>query len=51
MRPAPRRRGASLRAMVIAHAGHWTVGLLYLAPAVLVYGGLWLRQRRDQRNH
>jgi hypothetical protein len=34
----------------LAHAGHWLVGLLYLAPVVIVVGFLgvqWWRDRRD----
>lgn len=38
--------------MIIAHAGHWAAGLLYLAPVVIVVGALmWqsFKDRRDER--
>ena len=34
----------------LAHAGHWFVGLLYLAPVAIIAGFLgvqWWRDRRD----
>jgi hypothetical protein len=39
--------------MVIAHAGHWFVGALYLAPVVILVVVLKLsalRQRRGMRD-
>ena len=27
-------------ALILAHAGHWLAGLLYLAPVVIVVGAL-----------
>ena len=35
--------------MVIAHAGHWAVQLLYLAPIVAVVGFLGWSVVRDRR--
>lgn len=33
----------------IAHAGHWLVSLLYLAPVVILVGALLVARARDQR--
>ena len=32
----------------IAHVGHWTTGLLYLAPIVIVVLTLWVMNRREE---
>jgi hypothetical protein len=34
---------------VLAHTGHWYHSLLYVAPVVLVAGGLWWSGRREAR--
>lgn len=34
----------------LAHAGHWFVGLLYLAPVVIVIGVLLVQSWRDRRS-
>ena len=34
---------------VLAHAGHWAVSLLYVAPVVIVVGWLSLQSWRDNR--
>lgn len=36
--------------MILAHAGHWLSGLLYLAPVVIVGGALGYQRWRD-RHH
>jgi hypothetical protein len=36
--------------VVIAHAGHWAAGLLYLAPVVIVVGALLWQSFKDRRN-
>ncbi|MGH2840539.1 MAG: hypothetical protein ACRDKY_06915 [Solirubrobacteraceae bacterium] len=33
----------------LAHAGHWLVNLLYLAPLVVVVGALGVQALRDRR--
>lgn len=33
----------------IAHAGHWLVSLLYLAPVVILVGALMVARARDGR--
>jgi hypothetical protein len=33
----------------LAHAGHWYHSVLYVAPVVLIAGGLWWSGRREQR--
>jgi ABC-type polysaccharide/polyol phosphate export permease len=33
----------------LAHAGHWFVGLLYLAPVIIVIGVLFFQSWRDRR--
>lgn len=33
----------------LAHAGHWAVGLLYLAPVLIVVGFLGVQWWRDRR--
>ena len=33
----------------LAHAGHWLVNLLYLAPLVLVFVALGVQALRDRR--
>jgi hypothetical protein len=35
--------------MVLAHAGHWLVSLLYLAPVLIVVLALGWQSRRDKR--
>ena len=36
---------------VLAHAGHWAVSLLYVAPVVIVVGWLSLQSWRDNRRN
>ena len=36
-------------ALILAHAGHWLAGLLYLAPVVIVVGALVLQSWKDRR--
>jgi hypothetical protein len=36
-------------ALVLAHAGHWLAGLLYLAPVVIVVGALVFQSWKDRR--
>lgn len=33
----------------IAHAGHWLVSLLYLAPVLILVGALMVARARDSR--
>jgi len=33
----------------LAHAGHWAVSLLYLAPVVILVGALVIARARDAR--
>ena len=35
--------------MIVAHAGHWAVSLLYVAPVVIVVGWLSFTQWRENR--
>jgi hypothetical protein len=37
-------------ALILAHAGHWLAGLLYLAPVVIVVGALLFQSWKDRRN-
>jgi hypothetical protein len=36
-------------ALILAHAGHWLAGLLYLAPVVIVVGALVFQSWKDKR--
>lgn len=36
--------------LVVAHAGHWAAGLLYLAPVVIVVGALGWQSYKDHRD-
>jgi hypothetical protein len=36
-------------ALILAHAGHWLAGLLYLAPVVIVVGALGYQSVKDRR--
>jgi hypothetical protein len=36
-------------ALILAHAGHWLAGLLYLAPVLIVVGALGLQSWKDRR--
>jgi hypothetical protein len=36
-------------ALILAHAGHWLAGLLYLAPVVIVVGALGWQSVKDRR--
>jgi 4-hydroxybenzoate polyprenyltransferase len=35
--------------LILAHAGHWFAGLLYLAPVVIVVGALLYQSWKDKR--
>jgi hypothetical protein len=35
--------------LIVAHAGHWLAGLLYLAPVVIVVGALVFQSWKDRR--
>ena len=35
--------------MPVAHAGHWLVSLLYLAPVILIAGALVVQHLRDRQ--
>jgi hypothetical protein len=35
--------------LILAHAGHWAAGLLYLAPVVIVVGALGYQSVKDKR--
>jgi 4-hydroxybenzoate polyprenyltransferase len=35
--------------LILAHAGHWFAGLLYLAPVIIVVGALWRQSWKDKR--
>jgi hypothetical protein len=37
-------------ALILAHAGHWLAGLLYLAPVLIVVGALVLQSWKDRRD-
>jgi len=39
----------SAAVLILAHAGHWLAGLLYLAPVVIVVGALVLQSWKDRR--
>ncbi|HMJ35305.1 MAG TPA: hypothetical protein VK501_15450 [Baekduia sp.] len=36
-------------ALILAHAGHWLAGLLYLAPVLIVVGALLYQSWKDRR--
>jgi hypothetical protein len=36
-------------ALILAHAGHWFAGLLYLAPVLIVVGALMYQSWKDKR--
>jgi hypothetical protein len=36
-------------ALILAHAGHWFAGLLYLAPVLIVVGALMWQSYKDRR--
>jgi len=36
-------------ALIVAHAGHWLAGLLYLAPVLIVVGALVFQSWKDRR--
>jgi hypothetical protein len=36
--------------LILAHAGHWLAGLLYLAPVVIVVGALGFQSWKDRRD-
>jgi hypothetical protein len=36
-------------ALIVAHAGHWLAGLLYLAPVLIVVGALMWQSYKDRR--
>jgi hypothetical protein len=35
--------------VILAHAGHWFAGLLYLAPVLIVVGALGYQSWKDKR--
>jgi hypothetical protein len=35
-------------ALILAHAGHWFAGLLYLAPVLIVVGALMYQSWKDK---
>jgi hypothetical protein len=35
--------------LILAHAGHWFAGLLYLAPVLIVVGALGYQSFKDKR--
>jgi hypothetical protein len=35
--------------LILAHAGHWLAGLLYLAPVAIVVGALGYQSWKDRR--
>jgi hypothetical protein len=39
----------SAAVLILAHAGHWLAGLLYLAPVVIVVGALVFQSWKDKR--
>jgi hypothetical protein len=41
----------SAAVLILAHAGHWLAGLLYLAPVVIVVGALLYQSWKDRREH
>ena len=36
-----------LSSLIVAHAGHWATGLVYLAPVVIVVIALAIQSRKD----
>ncbi|WP_187369008.1 hypothetical protein [Baekduia soli] len=36
--------------LIVAHAGHWIAGLLYLAPVAVVVGALGYQSWKDRRS-
>lgn len=36
--------------LIVAHAGHWLAGLLYLAPVLIVVGALLYQSYKDRRD-
>lgn len=40
---------SALAVLILAHAGHWLAGLLYLAPVLIVVGALVLQSWKDRR--
>ena len=41
----------SAAVLILAHAGHWLAGLLYLAPVVIVVAALLYQSWKDRREH
>jgi 4-hydroxybenzoate polyprenyltransferase len=39
----------SAAVLILAHAGHWIAGLLYLAPVLIVVGALMYQSWKDKR--
>jgi hypothetical protein len=39
----------TIAALILAHAGHWFAGLLYLAPVLIVVGALGYQSWKDKR--
>jgi hypothetical protein len=39
----------SASTLIVAHAGHWLAGLLYLAPVLIVVGALVFQSWKDRR--
>ena len=39
----------SASGLILAHAGHWFAGLLYLAPVLIVVGALGYQSWKDKR--
>jgi hypothetical protein len=39
----------STAVVILAHAGHWFAGLLYLAPVLIVVGALGYQSWKDKR--
>jgi len=35
--------------LILAHAGHWFLSLLYVAPVAIIVGVLMVQSRRDKR--
>jgi len=35
--------------MLVAHAGHWAVGILYAIPVFAVLIALWISMRRERK--
>jgi hypothetical protein len=40
---------SAVAVLILAHAGHWLAGLLYLAPVLIVVGALVLQSYKDRR--